>query len=67
MEKLKISEIEKQKVQRHKSPILISNIDINKIVSSIKVSFGKEKGSKYFIDYKDDQINMYISLPKKFT
>ena len=35
-----------------KSPILINNIDINKIVVSNKVSFG-EKSFKCFIDYKD--------------
>ena len=31
---------------------MIDNIDINKMVVSIKVSFGK-KDFKYFIDYKD--------------
>ena len=33
-------------------PILINNIDINNIVISDKVSFGKE-GFKYFTGYKD--------------
>ena len=45
--------IQKQKLQQHKGPISIKNIDINKIVVSNKVSFGK-KGFKYFIGYKDD-------------
>ena len=31
---------------------MISNIDINKVVVSNKISFGK-KGFKYFIGYKD--------------
>ena len=41
-------EIEKQKFHQHKRPILINNIDINKIVVSNKVSFGK-KGFEYFM------------------
>ena len=45
-------EIENQKFRQHKTPISIENIDINKIVVSNKVSFGK-KGFKYFIGYKD--------------
>ena len=45
-------EIEKQKFHPNRSPFLIKNIDINKIVVSNKVSFGK-KGFKYFINYKD--------------
>ena len=39
-------EIEKQ-FHEHKRPISIKNIDINEIVVSNKVSFGK-KGFKYF-------------------
>ena len=35
-------EIEKQKFHQHKRPILIKNIDINKIVVSNNVSFGKK-------------------------
>ena len=45
-------EIQNQKFHQHKGPILINNIDINKILVSNKVSFG-EKGLKYFIGYKD--------------
>ena len=45
-------------------PISIQIIDINKIVASNKVSFGK-KGFKYFIGYKDIKIRpLYIFLPK---
>ena len=36
---------------QYKSPILIKNIDINKIVVTNKVSFDKN-GFKYFISYK---------------
>ena len=36
------TEIEKQKFHQHKKPILIKNIDINKIVVSNKVSFAKK-------------------------
>ena len=61
-------EIEKQKFHQYKKPISTKNIDINKIVSSNKVSFGK-KGFTYFIGYKDD-INirpLCIFLPKMST
>ena len=44
--------IEKQKFYQYKRPISIKNIDINKIVVSNKVYFGKN-GFKYFIGYKD--------------
>ena len=45
-------EIKKQKFHKYKRPISIKNIDINEIVVSNKVSFGK-KGFKYLIGYKD--------------
>ena len=45
-------EIQKQKFHQDKEAISIKNIDINKIVVSNKVSFGK-KGFKYLIGYKD--------------
>ena len=51
--------IEKYKFHPHKSPILIDNIDINKIAVSNKFSFGK-KDFKYFIGYKDaKKIDLY--------
>ena len=56
-------EIEKQKFHQHKIPISIKNIDINEIVVSNKVSFGK-KGFKYFIGYKEakkSDLYMYFS------
>ena len=37
-----VIEIEKQKFHQHKRPISIKNKDINKIVESNKVSFGKK-------------------------
>ena len=42
----------KKKFHQHKEPISIKNIDINKILVSTNVSFGK-KVIKYFIGYKD--------------
>ena len=45
-------EIQKQKFHQHKRPISVKDVDINKIVVSNKVFFGK-KGFKYFIGYKD--------------
>ena len=53
-------EIKKQKFYRYKRPISIKDIDIDKIVASNKVSFGK-KGFKYFIGYKDAKIrHLYL-------
>ena len=43
--------IEKQKVQQHKRPTSIKNIDINKSIVSKKLSFAKN-GFKCFIGYK---------------
>ena len=44
-------EVQKQKFHQHKEATSIKNIDINKIVVSNKVSFGK-KEFKYLICYK---------------
>ena len=44
--------IQKPKFHQHKRPISIKNIDINEIVVSNKVSFGK-KVFKNFTGYKD--------------
>ena len=59
------NETQKHKFHPHKRPISIKNIDINKIVVSNKVSFGK-KGFKYFIGYKDAKKirPLCIFLPK---
>ena len=57
-------EIEKQKFHQHKRPISIKNININKIVVSNKVSFGK-KSFKHLIGYKDTEIRfLCIFFPK---
>ena len=52
--KLDDAEIEEYEFYQYKSPILINNIDINKIVGSNKFPFGKED-FKYFICYKDNK------------
>ena len=52
MDKFDETEIEEYKIHQNKIPILISTIDINKIVVSNKLPFGKED-FKYFISYKD--------------
>ena len=58
-------EIQKQKLHQHKEPILIKNIDINKIVVSNKVSFVK-KAFKYFIGYKDaKELDLYVYFYQK--
>ena len=46
---------------------LISNIDLNKVVVSNKVSFGK-KGFKYFIGYKDaKKLDIYAYSFQKWS
>ena len=50
------TEIEEYKYHQNKSPISINNIDINKIVVSNKLHFGKQD-FKYFIGYKDSEKN----------
>ena len=58
-------EIDIYKFHRYKSPILIDYIDINKIVVSNKISYGKND-FKYFIGYKDAKRirPLCILLPK---
>ena len=46
------TKIEEYEFHQHKSSISINNIDINKIVVSNKLHFGKQD-FKYFIGYKD--------------
>ena len=43
----------KNKFHQHKNPISMNDVNIDRIVISNKVSFGKE-GFKYFIGYEDD-------------
>ena len=45
------TEIEKYNLHQYKGSILIDNIDVNKVVVSIKISFGKND-FKYFISSK---------------
>ena len=52
-------EIEQHKFHQYKRPILMKIININKIIASNKVSFGK-KDFKYFIGYKDaNKLDLY--------
>ena len=48
------TEIQKYKFHQYKIPILINNIDINKIVVSNKFPFDKQD-FKYFIGYKNNK------------
>ena len=59
------TEIEKYKLHKRKSPILIDNIGVNKIVVYNKISLGKDD-LKYFIGYKDARKirPLCIFLPK---
>ena len=58
-------QIEKNKLYHHKAPILLGDVDIEKVVPD-KISFG-EKNYKYFIGYLYDNHKvkpLYIMLPK---
>ena len=48
------TEIQKYKFHQYKIPLLINNIDINKIVVSNKFPIDKQD-FKYFIGYKDNK------------
>ena len=57
------SEIEEYKFHQNKSPIPINDTDINKMVVSNKLPFGKQ-GFKYFIGYKDSEKIRPLSVRK---
>ena len=59
------NEIEKQKFRHYKNPVFLQDADLDKILISIKISFG-EKNYKYFLGYLDDyEIKpLLIMLPK---
>ena len=46
--------IEEYEFHQHKSSISINNVDIDVIVVSYKLTFGKQH-NKYFIGYKDNK------------
>lgn len=46
-------EVKKRKFHQHKSPISIYDVNIDRVVISNKIYFGKI-GFKYFIGYKND-------------
>ena len=52
---------------KYKRPISIKIVDINKIVVSNKVTFGKE-GFKYFLGYKDaEKLYLYVYFSQKWV
>ena len=57
-------EIEQRKFHGYKNPIVIDHVDVDKILISKKVSFGKN--FKYFLSYKDNyKVKLlYITLPE---
>ena len=60
------TEIEKNRFYRHKAPIPIGDIDIEKVLVSKKTYFG-EKNYKYFIGYQQDNHKvkpLHIMFPK---
>ena len=62
-------EIEINKFHRNKIPILLKDVDIEKVLVSHKILF-VEKSYKYFIDYlyNDDKVKpLHIMLAKTIT
>ena len=58
-------EIQKQKFHQHKGLISIKNIDIDKILVSNKVPFGKKR-FRYFIGQKDaKKSNLCVYFSRK--
>ena len=60
------TEIEKNKFYRNKTPVFLKDLDIEKVLLSNKIFFGK-KNYKFFIDYlyNDHKIKpLHIILPK---
>ena len=60
------TEIEKNKFYRNKTPVFFKDLDIEKVLLSNKIFFGK-KNYKFFIDYlyNDHKIKpLHIILPK---
>ena len=61
-----IFKLEKNKFYRHKTPILLKDVNIEKVLVSNKISFG-EKYYKYFFGYLYDNHkvkSLHIMLPK---
>ena len=56
--KLDDTNIEEYEFHQYKSPILVNNVDINKLVVSNKFSFDKQD-FKYFIGCKDNNVICY--------
>ena len=64
---IKFGDTAKHKFHQHKSPVSIENIDVNKIIVSNKVYFGK-KDLKYFIGYKDaTKLDLYAYFFQKLV
>ena len=58
--------LKKKKFYHYKTPILLEDVDIEKVLASNKISFG-EKNYKYFISYLYDNRKvkpLHIMLPK---
>ena len=54
-------EIEKNKLYRHKTPIFLEDVDIEKVLVSNKIS-SDEKNYKYFVGYLYNDLKHYIKV-----
>ena len=58
-------EIEKNKFYRHKTPIVLADIDIEKTLVSNKISFGEKNFIRYL--YDDHKVRPLHIMPPKTT
>ena len=58
-------EIQKQKFQQHKGPILIKNIDVNKIVVSIRSLLAKKDLNILLATKMLEKLDLYLYFSQK--
>ena len=59
------TETEKCEFCQHKSLILLSNIDINKLIASNKVSFGKKNVNIFMVVMMPRKLDLYAYFFQK--
>ena len=61
------TETEKCEFCQHKSLILLSNIDINKLIASNKVSFGKKNVNIFMVVMMPRKLDLYAYFFQKWV
>ena len=67
MEKPKNKTKQKKIFNRHKEPISIKNIDINKVIVSNKVPFGKKNLNILFTTKILEKLDLYVYFSQKWV